>query len=249
MKKSVFIIAAIAAFFMLPFFTLTASAEPDVETPEVTEVITVELPVLPENLLPADVIVSTDETEIPVTDFEVPPPRPFTPSGTGTVVDHATDGDGKEFYTIMTPDENVFYLVIDRQRSSENVYFLNAVTEADLMALAEIPERPAPVVPAQPMPPVEPEPDTTVTPTPSPDVDGGGNMGLIALLIAAVLIGGGAGWYFKIYRPKQRSAGMEEDYVADGYDAYGQDTEQDDDAPPWYDDDEAPEDNQEGDAE
>ena len=37
----------------------------------------------------------------------------------------------------MTPDENVFYLIIDKQRDSENVYFLNAVTESDLMALAQ----------------------------------------------------------------------------------------------------------------
>jgi len=64
-------------------------------------------------------------------------PNPFTPAGTGTVIDNATDADGKEFYTIMTPSENVFYLIIDRQRETENVYFLNAVTEKDLLALAE----------------------------------------------------------------------------------------------------------------
>lgn len=63
--------------------------------------------------------------------------RPFTPDGTGTVMDNATNEDGKEFYTITTPDENVFYLIIDNQREDKNVYFLNAVTEQDLMALAE----------------------------------------------------------------------------------------------------------------
>lgn len=63
--------------------------------------------------------------------------KPFTPDGTGTVMDNATDEDGKEFYTITTPDENVFYLIIDNQREDKNVYFLNAVTEQDLMALAE----------------------------------------------------------------------------------------------------------------
>ena len=64
-------------------------------------------------------------------------PAPFTPEGQASVVDHATDGDGKEFYTFSTPEGNIFYLVIDSQRDSDNVYFLNAVTEADLMALAE----------------------------------------------------------------------------------------------------------------
>ncbi|MCM1221261.1 MAG: DUF4366 domain-containing protein [Lachnospiraceae bacterium] len=64
-------------------------------------------------------------------------PVPFTPDGQATVVDHATEEDGKEFYTFTTPEGNVFYLVIDSQREEDNVYFLNAVTEADLMALAE----------------------------------------------------------------------------------------------------------------
>ena len=61
----------------------------------------------------------------------VPTPVVDVPGGTGTVIENATEEDGKEFYTIMTPDENVFYLIIDRQRNTENVYFLNAVTEAD----------------------------------------------------------------------------------------------------------------------
>lgn len=67
-----------------------------------------------------------------------PPSTALTPDGQGTVMDNATSADGKEFFTITTPAENVFYLVIDRERNNENVYFLNAVTEADLMALAEI---------------------------------------------------------------------------------------------------------------
>ena len=63
--------------------------------------------------------------------------NPFSTDGTGTVVDNATDEEGKEFYTITTPDENIFYLVIDKQKTTDNVYFLNAVTEADLLPLAE----------------------------------------------------------------------------------------------------------------
>ena len=53
------------------------------------------------------------------------------------MVDNATDEDGKEFYTITTADESVFYLVIDKQKTSENVYFLNTVTTDDLLPLAE----------------------------------------------------------------------------------------------------------------
>ena len=127
-------------------------------------------------------------------------PNPFTPDGTGTVVDNATDQDGKEFFTISTAEEAVFYLVIDRQRETENVYFLNAVTVADLMALAEPSGEPA-----APEPPPEPEPEPT-TPEPEPAPEKKGGAGPLLLALAVVVIGGGAGWYFKIYRPKLQKA-------------------------------------------
>ena len=141
-------------------------------------------------------------------------PNPFTPDGTGTVVDNATDQDGKEFFTITTAEEAVFYLVIDRQRETENVYFLNAVTVADLMALAESSGEPA-----APEPPPEPEPEPTTTPEPEPVPEKKGGAGPLLLALAVVVIGGGAGWYFKIYRPKlQKAAEPEEDYGGDPYD-------------------------------
>nr|WP_325298895.1 DUF4366 domain-containing protein [uncultured Oscillibacter sp.] len=140
--------------------------------------------------------------------------NPFTPDGTGTVVDNATDQDGKEFFTITTAEEAVFYLVIDRQRETENVYFLNAVTVADLMALAESSGEPA-----APEPPPEPEPEPTTTPEPEPVPEKKGGAGPLLLALAVVVIGGGAGWYFKIYRPKlQKAAEPEEDYGGDPYD-------------------------------
>ena len=141
-------------------------------------------------------------------------PNPFTPDGTGTVVDNATDQDGKEFFTITTAEKAVFYLVIDRQRETENVYFLNAVTVADLMALAESSGEPA-----APEPPLEPEPEPTTTPEPEPEPEKKGGAEPLLLALAVVVIGGGAGWYFKIYRPKlQKAAEPEEDYGGDPYD-------------------------------
>lgn len=150
-------------------------------------------------------------------------PQPFTPDGTGTVVDNATDEDGKEFFTITTADEAVFYLVIDRQRSAENVYFLNAVMVADLMALAEPgqePEAPPPVLEQEPDPGHDPEPE------PEPEKSGGAGMLLMALAVLA--LGGGAGWYFKIYHPKQQKAAEPEEDFAD----YDEPEDYDDD-PPW----------------
>ena len=156
------------------------------------------------------------------------------PGGQGTVIDNVTTTsgeNGREFFTIATPDENVFYLVIDRQRDSENVYFLNAVTESDLMALAEK-DTQTPSQSAIPDPAPDPvctckekcapgEVDTTcpvcvlsykdctgvVTAStensePEQPSDGGGTGTVIIVLIVALAVGG-AGWYLKIYKPKK----------------------------------------------
>ena len=59
------------------------------------------------------------------------------PDGTGTVVNDTTNGDGKEFLTIKTSDGHVFYLIIDKQKTGDNVYFLDAVTTKDLLSLTQ----------------------------------------------------------------------------------------------------------------
>ena len=156
-----------------------------------------------------------------------PEPNPFTPSGTGTVTDNATDEDGKEFFTITTADESTFYLVIDRQRGTENVYFLNAVTVADLVALAEANGEtvPAPGVTE----PVDTETPDAADPAqdaePEQPAKTNGSTGTLILVAAVALVGGVAGWYFKIYRPKQQRA-------ADSEEDYGGEAEYDDN-PPW----------------
>ena len=59
------------------------------------------------------------------------------PPGTGEVAEVYADENGRKFYTIQTPAGNTFYLVIDFTKETENVYFLDAVAEKDLLALAE----------------------------------------------------------------------------------------------------------------
>lgn len=156
-------------------------------------------------------------------------PNPFTPAGQASVLDNATDGDGKEFYTFITPEENVFYLVIDNQRDSENVYFLNAVTEDDLAALAEKGEKDGTGESAVPEVIVctctdkceagmvntscpvckndlsactgkEQAPPETEEPEKENTKKGSGGA-FIFVLLAALAVGG-AGYYFKIYKPK-----------------------------------------------
>jgi len=156
---------------------------------------------------------------IPIT--EATPPQPLTPPGTGTVVDNVTNENSVEFFTITSAAGNIFFLIIDRQRETENVYFLNAVTEQDLLALAEEAgeawepiSTPPPIIPDTPPTPA-PEPDYDYEPEPEPDPEpeqGGGNMFMIILIAVIVLGGGGAGWYFKIYLPKQQKTDTEDDF-------------------------------------
>ena len=142
--------------------------------------------------------------------------RPFTPEGTGTVVDNATDGDGKEFFTVETPDGNVFYLIVDRQRTSESVYLLNAVTEDDLASLAK-PGNGKGTSSDETL--VQP-PETSATPDPvpaqptevAPEKSGSSNVGTIVFVVIAVVGVGGAGYYFKIVRPKQLGTDGADDY-------------------------------------
>lgn len=59
--------------------------------------------------------------------------NPLTPDGNATLVDNATDKDDKQFLTVVTPNDNYFYIVIDHQKNADNVYMLSAIDENDLM--------------------------------------------------------------------------------------------------------------------
>lgn len=77
--------------------------------------------------VPAD---TTPETTTPVS--------PLTPDGNLELVDDVTQtSDGKQFITVQSKNDNTFYIVIDRDKENDNVYFLNLVDEADLMALMQ----------------------------------------------------------------------------------------------------------------
>lgn len=172
------------------------------------------------------------------------PDGAFTPEGTGTVLDSATGEDGdKQFYTITTEAGNVYYLIIDGKRDDNNVYFLNGVTEADLMALAEKNDGSVSVIPAADVctckekceagkvntgcpvckndlngcagkeKPAEPE-EPAEPEQPKKDT---GSVGTIIFIIVALLAVGGVGYYVKIVRPKQQAADEDEFDEDDGY--------------------------------
>ena len=155
--------------------------------------------------------------------------EPFTPDGNLSLIDDfsytGVDADGnaigKQFITVQSKTGNYFFIIIDRAGDTENVYFLNMVDEADLLALIDEPEEteePAPVVctcddkcyaghvdTSCPVCAVnmsectgkEPQPEPTTAPVeqePEMPKKSGGNPALVIVLLLAV--GGGAAYYF-----------------------------------------------------
>ena len=201
MKKIRFLVVMLCMAALMCGFAVTANAQSDEPIIEAT---------------PAPVV-TTAPTPVPT-----PEPVLTPPGGTGTVVEQ-TDEEGKEFYTIMTADENVFYLVIDRQRETENVYFLNAVTEADLLPLVEMPAVEEP----EPIPVPTPVPDTA----PMPEIESGPDVRLLLILVLAVMAIGLAFFYVK---ERFAARGNEESYEHEPED-YEEPIAEDEDFSKWFD--------------
>ena len=68
--------------------------------------------------------------------FAVAETQPLTPDGNLEIVDDILHDD-KQFITVTSRSGAEFYIVIDRSRDSDNVYFLNQVDDVDLFALLE----------------------------------------------------------------------------------------------------------------
>jgi hypothetical protein len=177
--------------------------------------------------------------------------RPLTPDGTGTVIDNVTDNDGgREFFTIFSEDGNEFFLIIDRHRNTENVYFLNAVTEEDLISLARRSGREVEnndsSISAIPTPTGPPEPGADDTdggeqPTPEPPETDSRPTALsrigsnLLFFVGIIVVVGGIAYYIKVVRPKK--SGFSSDY-GDEPDDYDYDNAADEDADDLEDGDE-----------
>jgi hypothetical protein len=160
--------------------------------------------------------------------------KPLTPDGTGTVIDNVTNEDGKEFFTVTTPSKHVFYLIIDRQKNAENVYFLDAVTDKDLLALAKSDNED---VSGSSSSKTASAPETSSAPTAStPTVSSNSqpekqdsSAGIAAVAILAAVLVGAAVWFFKFRKPgkkdKSRPDPDDYDYTEDGDDESDPDDE------------------------
>lgn len=203
-------------------FLLTAPAyanvppEADVDT-EPAEIIEVTpTPTVAPTAAPTAV---PDITYIPLPEVSQ---QPFTIAGNGEVMDDIADGS-KEFYTITTSNNNTFFIVVDRARTSDNVYMLAKVNEDDVAEFIDGYSTTTPT-PA-PTPQIQlatPEPTPQVVPVePEPQKNDLNSYILIGAL-ALVVIGGA--WYFKVYKPKHEDydddddEGMEYDDSEDEYD-------------------------------
>ena len=178
----------------------------------------------------------------------------FTPEGNLSLIDDFTftglDADGntvqKQFITVQSKNGNYFYIIIDRVGESQNVYFLNMVDEADLLALMETGEEPEPEVCTctdkcgvghidttcpicakdltkcvGPEPEPEPEPEEPEEPAEQEKPSANSSM----LLLLVLLIAGGAGgavYFLKFRKVKPDTRGPAD---LDDYD-FGDDDEE-----------------------
>ena len=143
----------------------------------------------------------------------------LTPDGNLSLVDDLDEeaGAGLQYMTVQTKGGNYFYIIIDRSSDEDNVYFLNMVDEADLMALMSDEEIEAITPEAEePEPveeePIEEEPDGTEKPeTEAVERTGQGSNLFLYVLIAVLAAGAIGGYYFLRIRPKKDGGADEEE--------------------------------------
>ncbi len=168
---------------------------------------------------------------------------------------------GKEFYTIQTASEKVFYLIIDRDGEEEMVYFLTEVTENDLLNVTAdnsetLPKNSAALESAIPVSegalpnnngeqeteeelteePTEDGEENTEEPEPEPEKTEENPMATYIILgvVAAAAIGGG--YYFKVVRKKKEEFLDEDDEEEDEEEEYEDDEENGDSEDDFFDD-------------
>ena len=201
---------------------------------------------------------SIDSITVSKVDVDIPntgDTSKLTPNGNMTLIDDLLQMGGyitsseedeeiksKQFLTVTSKNGNTFYIVIDRDGDNENVYFLNKVDEADLMALindGEIEEITCSCkekckdgkvntecelckVNLAECAATEPETeqateDTTSTDKETDDVKSNSKGGIVLLLVVALAGGGFALYYFKFRKGGKSAAPVPEQDADDGY--------------------------------
>ncbi|PEA57246.1 hypothetical protein CON74_29860 [Bacillus thuringiensis] len=140
--------------------------------------------------------------------------------GTGTVTDFTTSGS-KAFYTITDKDSNVFYLIVDLDKTQNNVYFLSDVkkTALDGTAAATTSKDGAsakPNVPNQKQAEADKTTANTQSASEKPKEEGNNNSFLLIVLALAGI--GITLYYFLVMKKKKKKKNQneEEEGMEDG---------------------------------
>lgn len=143
----------------------------------------------------------------------------FSEAGNLSLLDDVGTDAAKEleYMTVQTKSGAVFYLVIDRSADTENVYFLNQVDAADLMAIMDDAEKQEyesslqDEVTEVPETPVEEEPVTEEEPVeeekPAVQTNNLALFGVIGVIAVAVI----GGYAFMKKKAKKEGSDLEED--------------------------------------
>lgn len=152
--------------------------------------------------------------------------------GNGTVVDFSTTGS-RAFYTIVDNDQQVFYLIIDMDKTDNNVYFLSDINRAELDGATTANQNDqANVAPTPPADVEQPEQEVQ-----SETETSDNNMGFLFTVLILGLVGA-VGYYFLVVKKKQnKNTSEDDDEMTEDYD---DDFEED-----YYDDEEETENSQE----
>lgn len=146
----------------------------------------------------------SSETATPTqTETVIEDNRTLTPKGNAQLVDDVSDNENLQFITVTARDGNVFYFVIDKGASSQNVYFLNTVDESDLAALVEDYTPTNTNTEQKPEASTSPEPEQTEQQQKQTEQKKGNSpmLYIVLALIAAGVIGG---YYYKVILPKKK---------------------------------------------
>ena len=131
-------------------------------------------------------------------------------------VPSGTEKSGKEFYTIQTKSDKVFYLIIDNEKTDENVYLLTEVSENDLLNFTDsnmvtlpqnnaIQETALPLEKEENTEETEPEPTEKPKPEKEPEKKSENNSGTMLIMLLVLGAVGGGYYYLKFVKGKNGS--------------------------------------------
>jgi len=150
--------------------------------------------------------------------------------GTGSITDSSTQTDvntGKQFVTVQTKSGKIFYLIIDHDKSTDNVFLLTEVTENDLLNFVEGDGTNDGTAAANNtaggnntetqngIGQQEPDDTDTTQPATTPEPETSGSSGLILAVILVIGIGGAAFYFFKVKKRKSDPLGSADDFDLD----------------------------------